>query len=82
MTSKEIIQDSIKSQRKILFDNMNCFSREMRLLYENEIIMYYQVLKDLEILEILKKVLNASFLYLIKNEEEQEKVKEWLENEK
>lgn len=34
---------------------------------------------DLEVLEILKKTLNNSFLCLIKNEEDRKKVKEWLE---
>ena len=38
-----------------------------------------ELVKDLEILEILKKTLNNSFLCLIKSEEEQEKVKNWLE---
>lgn len=36
--------------------------------------------KRLKVLEILKSILNASFLYLIKNEEDYNKVKEWLEN--
>jgi hypothetical protein len=40
---------------------------------------YLKLNKDLEILEILKKTLNNSFLCLVKNKEEQEKVKEWLD---
>lgn len=38
-----------------------------------------QLKKQDKILEILKKTLNNSFLCLIKNKEEQEKVKEWLD---
>lgn len=38
-----------------------------------------ELMNDLEILVILKKILNNSFLCLIKNKEEQEKVKRWLD---
>lgn len=53
MTSKEIMQDLIKTQKKILFDNRNCFSREMKLLYANDLTNYNHVLKDLERLEAI-----------------------------
>lgn len=53
MTSKEIMQDLIKTQKKILFDNRNCFSREMKLLYANDLTNYNHVLKDLKRLEAI-----------------------------
>lgn len=37
-----------------------------------------QIEKDLEVLEILKSILNNSYLFMIKNEKDYLKVKEWL----
>lgn len=69
-----------KEHRFILANIKACFKEA---LHQREYIKQLErvMTKQQEILEILKKVLNASFLYLIKNEEDYNKVKEWLEEE-
>lgn len=98
MESKEFIQEQIKKIENILKDNKNVFSKEMKSLCEDDIKQYNQVLKDLEILEIIKK---WSFLDTFYREdtdttydrflcnihtkgmkEDFKKVKEWFVNEK
>ncbi len=93
MTSKAIIQKQIKLTKIVLKENENVFSEEMAMLYKKDLEYYNQVLKDLEILEILKK--KAYFYSINKNpkvasieihittlDDNFNEVEEWLENDK
>lgn len=55
MTSKEFIQKQIRLIKTILKDNENVFSQITKSLYEDDLKHYNQVLKELEVLEELKR---------------------------
>jgi len=98
MTSKEFIQNEIKNLEEIHKTAKDLKSELMIKNSEEEIEQYNQVLKDLEMLEIIKKWsfldtfyredTNTTYDRFLCNihtrgmKEDFEKIKEWLDNDK
>lgn len=66
MSSKEFIQNQLDITKATLKENENGFSKETIVLYEEDIKQYNQVLKALEELEELKKIMGTPIQDIMK----------------